>query len=132
MNLESDEKLVSSLKKYFPGRDERAMNQSGESLLHLIGRDQGSRVKNQTLQILNNSINWRDLLSTPLFQVKVSPGEYLLFPSLEAENINVLSVSTTTIIRLPFNVIFPKNCQFPQIYYLIRISPQPSKHFKTL
>ena len=66
------------------------MNQSGESHLHLITGDQSSQVQNQTLQILNNSINWRDLLSTQLFQVKLSSGEYLLFPSLEILNINVV------------------------------------------
>ena len=67
VNLESDEKLV------FRGEIFswwRAMNQSEGSLLQLITLDQTSEAQNKTLQILNNSINWRDLLSTQLFQVK--------------------------------------------------------------
>ena len=70
------------------------MNQSGETLHHLIAGNQSSQeVQNQTLQILNNSINWRDLLSTQLFQVKVSQNIYSfhhLVLKVEIENINVM------------------------------------------
>ena len=79
MNLELDEKLFSAKE----GKRQRMkMNLSEESRVQVIsaGENYNYNLQNKSLQNLNDSINWRLLLSTELFEVKgkVEIVEFLL------------------------------------------------------